>query len=140
MFEPFPHADYLIHGVADIPIELNDRLICGPELQVDFRTAGSTQQSFCFFNNGPGMTAAAMLGRNRQVIQPATMAFVSGHDAGDYLTVEFAYQKQVGPNGELAPDILAWIIPRTNQIAALPQRNDCGLVWRLEWSNAHGPR
>jgi hypothetical protein len=33
--------------------------------------------------------------------------------------------------------VFAWVVPRSNQVTSLPQRNNRCLIFWLEWSNFH---
>jgi len=48
-----------------------------------------------------------------------------------------ANQKQVGSHDELASDVFARVVPRSNQVTSLPKRNNRCLIFWLEWSNFH---
>ena len=83
------------------------------------------------------MAAPAQLRVDREVVHRAAMAVVAGHDRGDEAAVFGADEKQLALHAELARDVLARIVPRPGQLAALPEGDDCRLVIRLERPDPH---
>src|SRR5438067_7552150 len=83
------------------------------------------------------MAAPAQLRIDREVVHRAAMAVVAGHDRGDDAAVFGAHEKQLVLHAELARDVLARIVPRPGQIAALPEGDDRRLVVRLERPDPH---
>jgi hypothetical protein len=78
-----------------------------------------------------------MFRRDRQIIQPSPVTFVTGHDASDNPTVKDANQKQIRSHFQFAPDVFVRVIPWPNQITTPPKRNYRFLVVRLKCSNLH---
>src|SRR5438132_5721358 len=83
------------------------------------------------------MATPAQLRVDREVVHRAAMAVVAGHDRGDEAAVFGADEKQLPLHAELARDVLARIVPRPGQLAALPEGGDCRLVVRLERPDPH---
>jgi len=88
-------------------------------------------------NNRSRATATLMLPVNGQIIQPASVAFVTSHDTRDDATLKKAGQKQIRPDLKLAPYIFLRIIPCPNQITTPPERNNRSFIAGLEWPNLH---
>ena len=139
MLQSFPHAHDLVNRITEPPVEINNTLIGSPNLQIDLRTTGGTKQPLRLRDHGSRPTLPLMLGRNRQIIQPAAMALETSHHTRNHLAVEQADQKQVRPHVQLASDVFARVVPRPNQATSPPKRNDGLLICWLEWSNYHEP-
>jgi len=76
-----------------------------------------------------------MFQRYSHVVEPATVAFVTGHDASYNFAVQETDQKQVRPDPKLAANVFVRIIGGPHEVALPPQRYDCLLVLKLERPN-----
>lgn len=85
-----------------------------------------------------GMTLPLMLRGNRQVVEPAAMSLITCHDGGNNLAIKHPYQKEIGPHGPFALNILLRGIPGTNQVTASPKQDDRLFVLRLKGPDLHG--
>jgi hypothetical protein len=137
MLQSLAHTYYVINRVSKAAIELNDAMIVSPNQQVDFGAATIAQQPLSPGNNGARETASLILRGNGEIIEPASMALIAGHDTGHNLAIQNANQKQIRPDAQFASDVFPGVVPRANQIATLPQRDYCLLVLWLERSNLH---
>jgi hypothetical protein len=118
-------------------IKLNDAMIGSPDLQINLRTARLPKKALRLCDDGPGQTVPLMSGSNRQIIEPSAVPLVTRHHTRDNLAIKQTHQKQVGSHLHLSSNILAGIVPRPEQVALPPQRNNRLLIFRLEWSNLH---
>jgi hypothetical protein len=59
-----------------------------------------------------------------EVVDPASVTVVAGHDAGDELVVDLADEKELPLNSPLASDVFVRIIPGPKQSAARPERHN----------------
>ncbi len=50
VLQPLAHADNIVERISHLPIELHGTLVRGPDLQIDLRTAFSTQQALGFLD------------------------------------------------------------------------------------------
>jgi len=128
MLQSLAHTDDVVNCVAEPSVKLNDPVVRSPNLQIDFWTPGLPEQSFCFGDDGARIPTALQLRENCQIIEPASMALVTGHHASNNLTVKNAYQKQFRPDATLALNVSMGIIPGPNQVASLPKGHDRFLV------------
>ena len=126
--QSLPHADDVVGGITDTAIKFNDGVIGGANLQINFRAAGVAKEAFGFGDDGAGQAMPLVFGINGQIVEPAAMAFVASHHAGDDTAIEQADQKQVGAHGEFALDVLVRVIPWSDEVASPPEGNDGVLI------------
>jgi hypothetical protein len=74
------------------------------------------------------VTLAAKFGVDGKIVQPAAMALVAGHDAGDQTVPDLADQKARGIDVQFALDVGHWIISRNYQSAGVPASDDVCVV------------
>src|SRR5690606_38745956 len=64
-----------------------------------------------------------------KVIDPAPMAFVSGHHGGDDSFIAGAdlnpNEEELGVHLKLALDVFNWIVPGADEVAKIPNIDDC---------------
>ncbi len=84
----FSHAQYVVHGKAEAAVEIDDFAIGGADLEVDLGTAALAQKPLGVFHDPAAVTVSLVGGSDGQIVDPAAMAFVAGHDGGDELGVE----------------------------------------------------
>jgi hypothetical protein len=128
VFQPFAHTYDVVDCVADAAVEFDDVAIGSANLQIDLGAAGFAEQALGFGNNGAGKPAPLKLGRDGEVIEPTAMALITGHYAGDDLTVEQPNQKEVGSDAKFALNVTMRIVPGPDQITELPQGYDCFFI------------
>jgi hypothetical protein len=137
MFQSFAHAYDIIHRVTEPTVKLNHRLVGSADLEIDLGTACLPKQSFRLGYNRSRQPSTLVSGRNRQVIEPATVSFITSHNGGHDLPIDFSYQESLRVNLELATDVAAGIVPGANQITLLPEGEDGWFVLRPEASDFH---
>lgn len=137
MVQPFAHAHHIIHRVAQPAIKLNNALVGGSNLQIDFRATRLPEQSLGCGNDGSRKPTTLKLRRNRQVIEPASVSFVASHDRCDHLPVQVTDQKQIWPDPNFALNVPVRIVPRAYQITVSPQCHNGFLIVRLKCSDFH---
>ena len=86
--EAFSHAQYVVHGKAEAAVEFDDLAIGGADLEVDLGTAALAEEPLGVFHDLAAITVSPERLGDGEVIDPAAMAFVAGHDGGDKLRVE----------------------------------------------------
>jgi hypothetical protein len=128
MFQPLAHTYHIINCIAQPTIELNNSMVGRPDLQIDFRTPGLPKPSFRFGDDGTRISTPLQVRDNCQIIEPASMALVTGHHAGDNLTVKNTHQKQFRVDEKFALNVSMRIIPGPNQVTSSPKGHDCFLV------------
>src|SRR5581483_5551632 len=137
VLEPLAEAGHVVGGVPEPAVELDDRGVRGPHLEVDLWAPLGPQPPLDLGHDRPAV-ALALVGRiDAEVVDPATVAVVPGHRRGDDRAGLDPDQEQVGPDGELAADVLARVVPRPGQPAPLPQGDHRPFVGRLERADEH---
>src|SRR5581483_221684 len=112
VLEPLAEAGHVVGGVPEPAVELDDRGVRGPHLEVDLWAPLGPQPPLDLGHDRPAV-ALALVGRiDAEVVDPATVAVVPGHRRGDDRAGLDPDQEQVGPDGELAADVLARVVPR----------------------------
>jgi len=137
MFQPFAHTHNIIDCIAETPIKLDHTLVGCSNLQIDLGTTRFLKQSLRLGDDRSSMTTALKLWIYCQIVQPASMPFVTAHHSGDNLTVHDAHQKQVRPHDKLALNISIGVVPGSNQITSPPKRHDRFLVVWIVRANLH---
>jgi len=79
-----------------------------------------------------------MGGGDGEVIDPAPVALVAGHDPRHKASIEFADEKLFRVNVKFAGDVLAWIVLRLEEFAGLPERKEVGFVGGAVRTDDHG--
>jgi len=129
-FKPLAHADNLIGLESDSPVELDHSALLARIWTLIF---GNPSPATAIRLPPPfsGRVPAAELRRNRQVVEPAPVTLVAGHN------VPPARRRRTRPGTtrvepEAFVDIPIRVIPGNNQVAVLPQLNDRCAVNRLK--------
>ena len=118
-------------------VKLDNCFIRRADLQVDLGSPDLSQQRFCRRNNRAPIPAALKLRRDRQVIEPASAPFVTGHHTRDNFAIHHAHQKQIRPHLQLPLNISLRIIPRSNKVTLPPKCYDRFLIVCRERPDLH---
>ena len=111
-FKAAAHAHPFFDLITDAAIERDDVLVGRPNLQIHFRTSQGPQPLFGGPYQPGGKAPTAMLGQDRQVVNPTAHAIEPGHHGAYDRPSEFAYQKELGLNPELVFDHDLGRVPR----------------------------
>lgn len=101
-FESFAHANDFVSPVAQSRIEPDGLRVGVSDLQVDLGTPSRMQQALNFKHYAASESLALPLRRYRQVVDPATISFVSGHSRSDDRVIGEPDQEQLGLDYELS--------------------------------------
>lgn len=124
MFEAFAEAHSLVEGVADLSVELSCGLVRVPDLEVDFRAPETAESCLCLVHEQTTESLTPMSRVDREVIDPAPVAFVADHHRPDQLAVLLEYEEVLGVPGQLTVDVAVRIVPRSRQLADRPERHE----------------
>jgi hypothetical protein len=69
--------------------------------------------------------------RDGQVVDPPSVALITGHAGGDNMVAKDAHQEPFRVNLEFPSDVPFWIVLRDDQVALQPQFNDSFLILQL---------
>ena len=138
--ESFPHGEDIVDLVADGFIEVDDGLVCGSDLQIDFGYAEVVEKLFDFLHECACVSLALVIGVDGEVVDPATVTIVAGHDGGNDLVIEFADEEPFGLDFEVAVDVFKGIVPGASEFARFPEGDELLLVVGLVGADLHGER
>lgn len=119
--QPFAEAQALVLHESEPFVEGQGDRVLAANLQVDFGTAHGAQPALGFVHDRPAVPVVAKVRVDGKIVDPAAVSFVAGHYYGNDAVAEHAYQKQLALDQRLPRDILAGIVPGTQQTAPRPQ-------------------
>lgn len=117
------HADHVIDGVTDVPVELDRGRVRRADLQVYLRAADFAQPPFCLAYEQSAQPLALMVRMDREVVNPSPVAFIADHHRPDQFAVVRKNHKIGRVPRQLAVNIPVRVIPRPGQLAQGPKRN-----------------
>lgn len=135
--QPLAHADALIVAEADGFVECEHGIIALSHLQVDLGAVQRQQSGFGFLHQLASESLATILGGYGKVVDPAAMAFITGHDRAMNRVAGFGNQKQIVLYRQFALDIPCRIVPGAHQATVLPECDDAFAVSTCKASNVH---
>ncbi len=115
------HGDHIVDRIAKSFIKGDNRAIRGSNLKVDLRTTGTPEAPLGFSHHDTAELSSSHVRTNREVVDPAAMAFVARHDRGNDSLLHKSHKKPFGINAELACDVARGIVPGHDQFASLPE-------------------
>ena len=130
VIETLAQAHHVVNGVADLSIELGRSLIRGPNLQVYFRAAEIAQSPLGHVHEQAPKSLTPVIRVDREVVDPASVAFVANHDRSDQLAALFEQEKVVPVSGQLAGNIPVGVVPWSRELADRPERHERFVVAR----------
>ena len=136
-FKPFAETHDIIGLEPNALVEFNHRSIRAAHLQVDLRAAYFPKTALGFIHHTLGNPSALVLWMNRKIVDPATMAIVSGHDAGNDLAVRTRDKEHFRLHVELPLYVAMGIVPGNDQAAVVPQLDYGLLITWLKRSDFH---
>src|SRR5437868_1236362 len=104
MLETFAHAEHIVGDIANAAIKLDHIFVGSSHLQIDFAAAGLAEQIFGVLDDFTGITASLEGRIDANIIKPAAMPIVAGHDRGDDLVVEQSDEKEIGADFKFSRD------------------------------------
>ncbi len=119
--QTFSKTHNIVYCKTDAFVELNNVIVRGANLQVDFWTAFLPKQLFGFVHHLSADSGLPVLWVDGQVVDPSPVPFIPGHDGGDDLIGAKHNQKELGLDFEFALNIVIGIVPRNNETAIFPQ-------------------
>ena len=124
VLETLAQAHHVVNGVADLSIELSRPLVRGPNLQVHLRAAEIAQSPLGHVHEQAPKSLTPMIRVDREVVDPASVAFVTNHDRSDQLAALFEHEKVVPVSGQLAVNIPVGVVPWSRELADRPERHE----------------
>jgi hypothetical protein len=91
-------------NVAQRLVESRSGLVAGDQLQIDLQAAELRQRRFGKAHQPATQAGAALFGRNRHRVQPASMSVVTGHHRADDVLAECGHKKQAILHGHFFCD------------------------------------
>jgi hypothetical protein len=131
VIKPFAHADHRVPGVSDSLVKLNDCPVGLPHLKVDFGTPGGSQSFLCFLHDPPADSLPPVMRRDSQIIDPASVTFITSQAGGDNMAAKEAHQEPLRVHLEFSLDVSSGIVLRDDQVALQPELNHGFLILRL---------
>jgi hypothetical protein len=125
------HADHVIDGVSDVPVELHRGRVRRADLQVHLRAAELAQPSFCLVHEHPAQPLPLMARMDREVVDPPPVALVADHHGSDQFVIDQENQKISRVPRQLAVNVPGGVVPGSGQLAEGPKRNESLPVPRL---------
>ncbi len=122
------HAHNIVSLKAEAGVEVNYRGIRGADLYVELGASQLLELCRRSGNHTPPKALPLPVRRNGKIVQPAAMPVIAHHNRSNNLLINCAYQKQVGLHLQLEPDVMARVVPRHNQVAAVPKLHNLFLV------------
>jgi len=135
--QPLAHAQYGVFDEAELLVKLDDFAVGGADLEIDLGAAAGAEEILGVVHDLAAVAVALQAGIDGEVIDPAAMAFVPGHDAGDQLPVDNADEKELGRHFKLSADIGDGIVVGYDEAATVPEGDDRGFVAGLIRSDFH---
>jgi hypothetical protein len=86
------HDDHVIVPVAQRVVERDHRIVLGADHEVDLGHVARGQPRLARAHHRPPMTAAALIGTDREVVDPAAVPVVADHRRGHELVTAVAGQ------------------------------------------------
>src|SRR5690606_17749905 len=129
-------ADDVVGAVAERGVERERLGVARADLQVDLGAAEGLPGTLDVLDQRTAVAAAAVVGVDGQVVQPAALTVEARHPRGDDDAVDLPHDEQLALHRELAVDVAPRVVPRPGQPAALPQPHDGVAVGRLEGPDA----
>src|SRR5690606_26981970 len=113
--EPLAEADDFVNLITEIAIKLDDALVASSHLKVDFGTSQLKEERLGPLHHLSAVSPSLVIRVHGKVIDPAPMAFVSGHHGGDDSFIAGAdlnpNEEELGVHLKLALDVFNWIVP-----------------------------
>lgn len=126
--EAASHAHDLVDDVAETPIEREGALVGRADLEVDLRAAQLAEPVLGARHQLAAESTVAVRRMHREVVEPATVSLVADHHGADEGTAVVDDQHSRWILHELAVEVLARIVPRTGELAEVPQLEECGAI------------
>jgi hypothetical protein len=73
--------------------------------------------------------------RDSEIVDPASVAFITGHAGGDNMAAKDAHQEPLRVHLEFSLDVSSGIVLRDDQVALQPEFDDGGFILRVVGSN-----
>lgn len=108
-----------------------------PNLEINFWAALRPERLFRSLHESACDALIPMRRGNREVINPATMAFISGHHGTDESLIFDRDEEVVCAVVDFGIDIGFWIVESKDEIAFAPQTDDVLRVILVEAANNH---
>lgn len=126
------HVEYVFELIADGLIESHDVPVTASYLKIDLGTAHRKQSLFGRLHHLRGYSPASQVGIGGKVIDPPSVALISGHAGGNKLALDLSHKEELGVDPELPLYVLPGIVPGNYEIAAKPEVYYILLVSGLE--------
>ncbi len=137
MLETSAEAYHIVFLESDFFVEGDGLQIVPSNLNVDLGTPQLREPFPDVGHETPAVTLATAGRIHREIVDPSSMAFVSGHCRGDNRAVHDTDEKQLSLDPQLPGDVLTRIVPWTDQAASLPEIYHGIFVGFLEGSDLH---
>ncbi len=134
-------------AIAEMGVESLRRGVVRTHHQLGLRAVALDQEALRRLGQRPAVALAAMLGVDREIVEPPAMAVETDHDrADDRLRLDVVVrrrlrhrQEQRRPIGMVhALDVGDRVVPGAGQLAGLPQRDERGMIGIAVGADTHG--
>ena len=133
--ETFAQADHRVTREPKALVETHGGLVRFTHEHVDLQAFELAQASLGMFHHLSRDTFAAMSGIHCQVVDPAPVSLVTGHDRRNDSSINDCYEEESCLELGFAVDVLFWIVLWYYEIASSPQVDNLRLVVNIIRSN-----
>ena len=112
-------------------------MVVATDEKVEFRAASLTEQTLNMNDDCASVASALVLGRDRQIVEVASMPVVTCQAGRDNGRIDSADKKQFWLHREFAVDVCQRVAARRDEPASRPKGENGGLIGRLIGTDFH---